>query len=78
MQNDLDEQLEAPVEVLDDLRSEAQEVTSNNAWLTYGPPLHAARLFGLPGKIYDAIDEMPLTPSMIKEVRHALTLTVAS
>lgn len=65
--NDLDEQLEAPVEVLDDLRSEAQEVTSNNAWLTYGPPLHAARLFGLPGKIYDAIDEMPLTPSMIKE-----------
>lgn len=40
---------------------------AHNPWLTYGPPLHHARLFGLPSKLFDALDESPLLPAQIKE-----------
>jgi len=66
--DDIDKKLEAPIEVLDDVSGEAEEVRSKNKFLTYCPQLHSAREFGLQSKLFDLLDETTLIPTQAKEL----------
>lgn len=66
--SNLDRQLEGNLEVLDDIGGEAHEIFKTSPWLTYGPPLHYAREFGVRNKIFDMLDETRLLPSQAKEL----------
>lgn len=59
--NSLDAQLEISLEVLDDYIGEAREVYKQNPWITYGLPLHRCRELGYHDRLFDLIDERPLT-----------------
>merc|ERR1712224_708609 len=64
--NDLDEELEWPLEVLDDIESEAKEIRQRgNSWLTYSPLLHRIREGGTFVKLFDLLDERQLTPTEV-------------
>ena len=58
--------------MLDDERGEAQEIHALNPWLTYGPPLHLAREFGLKHRLFDLLDETRLMPSQARELCEVL------
>lgn len=65
--NDLDEQLEISLEVLDDFPAEALEVIGENPWLNYALPLHRLREFGFHDRVFDLLDERPLTKSETRD-----------
>jgi len=65
--NNLDSQLELSLEVIDDFTGEAEEVCEFNKWLNYALPLHRIREMGFSHKLFDLLDERPLTKDELKE-----------
>eukprot|EP00930_Biecheleria_cincta_P045041 TRINITY_DN31042_c0_g1_i1.p1 TRINITY_DN31042_c0_g1~~TRINITY_DN31042_c0_g1_i1.p1 ORF type:complete len:477 (+),score=80.54 TRINITY_DN31042_c0_g1_i1:90-1520(+) len=61
--NQIDEELELPLDILDDLQGEGKEVhEAGNAWLAYTPLIHRIREGGTNIKLFDLLDERPFTP----------------
>lgn len=61
--NSVDQEIELNLEVLDDIKSEAQEIHRNgNGWLVYSPILHQIREGGTFIKLFDLLDERALAP----------------
>lgn len=61
--NEIDRHVELELEIIDDMRGEAQEIRANgNGWFTYGPMLHRIREAGTFLKILDLVDERRLNP----------------
>jgi hypothetical protein len=75
--NHLDEELEFPLDILDDIAGEGEEIAhdSENNWFAYTPLLHRLREAGTLCKVLDTIDERPLKP---QEVRHLAELLSGS
>lgn len=71
--NKVDEELELPLEVMDDIKSEAKEIRSQlNGWLTYSPLLHKIREGGTFVKLLDLLDERRLTPTEVSVLAQLL------
>merc|ERR1719414_1702193 len=59
--NKIDEEVELPLDILDDIQGEAKEVfDSGNGWLTYSPLIHRVREGGTTNKLFDLLDERAL------------------
>eukprot|EP00928_Gymnodinium_smaydae_P059290 TRINITY_DN42582_c0_g1_i1.p1 TRINITY_DN42582_c0_g1~~TRINITY_DN42582_c0_g1_i1.p1 ORF type:complete len:394 (+),score=56.77 TRINITY_DN42582_c0_g1_i1:52-1233(+) len=59
--NQIDEEMELPLDILDDLQGEAEEVFKcGNGWFAYTPMLHRIREGGVFDNIFDLLDERAL------------------
>jgi hypothetical protein len=65
--NSLDTELELSLEVIDDFVGEAQEVNRFNSWLNYCLHMHRVRELGYHDRLFDLIDERPLTKGEIRD-----------
>jgi hypothetical protein len=66
--NELDSQLEFPLEVLDDFEGEAKEVYEHNKYLNYALSLHRCREMGYHNRLFDLLDERQLTKDEIRDL----------
>ena len=64
----IDNDLEFPMDVLDDLKGEAGEVHKGNPWINYGMPIHRMRESGCHIKVFDLLDEGKISVAQIPEV----------
>jgi hypothetical protein len=60
--NDLDKDVEMPLDIIDDFCGEATEIRKFNPWLVYTPMLQTIREAGTSIRILDFLDERALTP----------------
>lgn len=60
--DEVDKEVEMPLDIVDDLRGEALNVFKSNPWLAYSPLLQTIRIAGTHTKVFDFIDERALTP----------------
>jgi hypothetical protein len=65
--NNLDSELELSLEVIDDFAGEAAEVYEHNKWLNYALPLHRIREMGFSHKLFDLLDERPLSIDELRQ-----------
>ena len=65
--NNLDSQLELSLEVIDDFTGEALEVYEHNKWLNYALPMHRIREMGFSHRLFDLLDERPLTKDELRD-----------
>lgn len=71
--NNIDEELELPLDILDDMSGEAVEVAKRgNDWFAYTPVLHRIREAGTLSKILDDIDERPLNETEVQRLAELL------
>lgn len=65
--NSLDENSRIDIDVLDDHIAEADEVFEHNPWLNYALVLHRMREMGQDCRLFDLLDERPLTQKEVRE-----------
>jgi hypothetical protein len=57
----LDKKLESPIDCVSDYITESKEIRKWNPWLHYSTQIHQCREMGFDHRVFDLLDERPLT-----------------